>query len=299
LAPDNYFTGLAQLDDYAHGFSGSSDLLPENNEELNSNNPTDYLSDCNSIIDKIKNNEAQKVVYSRMEVLNNANEKRPADLLLNLKNTYPDTFSYLFHTPQTGTWMGASPEVFLRESENMLQTIALAGTRAASTPAIPSPQWPEKEKAEQKFVSDYIQDKLEDIGIAELRISEPYTSNAGAIEHIRSDFFMDKKPNKCAVGKIIQSLHPTPAVCGQPLEAALKIISETEKHSRAYYTGFLGLLNMDGKSDLFVNLRCMKIVGKQIVLYIGGGITAESNAEAEWNETVLKAGILKKVIEQV
>ena len=63
-----------------------------------------------------------------------------------------------------------------------------------------------------------------------------------------------------------------------------------------YYTGFLGPIRPHGETDLFVNLRCMKISPEYISLYVGGGITLESDPAEEWNETQLKAQSLLKIM---
>ena len=49
-------------------------------------------------------------------------------------------------------------------------------------------------------------------------------------------------------------------------------------------------------SNLFVNLRCMQISNQEAIIYVGGGITKDSNVEAEWEETVQKALVMKKVL---
>ena len=84
-----------------------------------------------------------------------------------------------------------------------------------------------------------------------------------------------------------------------PKERALTAIKKLEKHNREYYAGFLGILNMDEKIALYVNLRCMKIYHDYLALYVGGGITADSNPEEEWEETGIKAETLKSIIAQL
>ena len=63
-----------------------------------------------------------------------------------------------------------------------------------------------------------------------------------------------------------------------------------------FYSGYLGELNMNNETNLYVNLRCMQIQENQILLYIGGGITAASIAEKEWDETVFKAEVIKRIL---
>jgi isochorismate synthase len=81
-----------------------------------------------------------------------------------------------------------------------------------------------------------------------------------------------------------------------------KTIEDNEEYDREYYSGFLGEFNIDlktfktQKSDLFVNLRCMKIDEKMVHLYIGCGVTADSIPENEYIETVNKSMTIKKIL---
>ncbi|MFN9108978.1 MAG: chorismate-binding protein, partial [Bacteroidota bacterium] len=76
---------------------------------------------------------------------------------------------------------------------------------------------------------------------------------------------------------------------------------KNEGYDRGFYSGFLGELNFDFEtkefaSDLYVNLRCMQIEGNLAHIYVGGGITADSDAESEWLETVNKSQTMKKIL---
>ncbi|HXB11581.1 MAG TPA: chorismate-binding protein, partial [Bacteroidia bacterium] len=63
-----------------------------------------------------------------------------------------------------------------------------------------------------------------------------------------------------------------------------------------YYTGYLGPYNIDGKAELFVNLRCAEVFNDSVNIYVGGGITSDSVAEKEWDETVMKSQTLLSVM---
>jgi isochorismate synthase len=99
--------------------------------------------------------------------------------------------------------------------------------------------------------------------------------------------------------KLSTLLYPTPAICGTDNEATLHLIKKVEKHKREYYTGILGPFNNMGQTDLFINLRCMKVIGNKSLLFAGGGILPESSAIEEWGETELKFSTLLQVIKFV
>ncbi|WP_372794343.1 isochorismate synthase, partial [Lutibacter sp.] len=242
-------------------------------------------------IDFLKNSNTKKVVLSRMEML----EIEKVDVINTLKkilNSYKNAFVYLWFHPHIGLWMGASPEQLISVSQNKFETMALAGTQLYkdATNVI----WKDKEKQEQQFVTDYILENIKN-SIDVIKVSEAYTVKAGNLLHIRTDISGELKATS-SLGNLVASLHPTPAVCGLPKEKAIKFILENEAYHRTYYTGYLGELNIDNSTSLFVNLRCMQLNKNTASIYIGGGITMDSNAKNEWEETVSKAEVMKKVL---
>lgn len=245
----------------------------------------------------IRENQLSKVVVSRKEEVD-VPDFSLEHTLKSMICQYPSAFKYCFYHPKIGFWLGATPEQFLKANESEIRTVALAGTQLA-TPSM-SLVWGEKEKVEQQLVTDFIVDSLSPI-VKELTISSPYTVKAGILAHIKTDIAAKTKSKK-ALKTIIAALHPTPAVCGLPRQAAKDFILKHEGYNREYYAGFLGELNIDiesvktQQSDLFVNLRCMQIKNGKACLYVGGGITKDSDPKAEYKETVNKSMTMKKVI---
>ncbi len=285
LSPKGLLQGEDEIVRYVGDFSGSFDFTNNSSDENFVETPKEeFISQCSNAIEWILAKKMNKVVLSRQKFMRRPDSKPSlARLLLLLKANYPTAFNSLFYTPVTGWWMGATPELLLRGDVGEYQTMALAGTRAFSQQKQASP-WPEKEQSEQKFVSDYIIDKLHAGGITDIRCSEPCTRRAGIIEHICTEVSFSSGN----VVKLLQALHPTPAVCGMPADIAKDYILKTEKHNRAYYSGFLGMLNINRQTDVYVNLRCMKLLGEGNLLYAGAGITAGSDPEKEWHETEMK-----------
>jgi isochorismate synthase len=248
-------------------------------------------------LEAIKNNQFQKVVLSRKELVDLIDYDLET-VFKKLIYNYPSAFNYCFYHPKIGIWFGATPEQFLKLNQKSLQTVALAGTQVAGVSD--KINWNEKEKVEQQLVTDFITSGL--VGkVNKLYISSPYSVKAGNLRHIKTDITATIKSKK-AIGEIILALHPTAAVCGLPKEAAKAFILENEKYDREYYSGFLGELNIDlatfrtEQSDLFVNLRCMKIKGKVAELFVGCGITLASIPGDEFLETVNKSMTIKRVL---
>ncbi len=124
--------------------------LPAPDKEINHTvNQEQYLEKCNAVIGEIKSGKADKVVFSRVIQHVPKHQKHPARILFDMKYKYPDAFCYLFYTPQSGLWMGATPETLLTATSAEFKTMALAGTRPVSKPESKPLPWPEKETDEQ------------------------------------------------------------------------------------------------------------------------------------------------------
>ena len=247
-------------------------------------------------IEAIKNDELKKVVLSRTEKveLNGFDYVTTFQRLIHL---YPTTFSYCFYHPEIGLWMGATPEQLLKSKKNGFETTALAGTQKANLET--EILWQPKEKEEQQYVTDFIVKRLKEVATSVV-VSEPYSIKAGSIWHIKTDIsgVLNEDSN---LEEVIDTLHPTPAVCGLPKKKAKAFIIENENYERTFYTGFLGELNSSFaynavSSDLYVNLRSMQIKENTANLYIGCGITKESIPENEWEESVNKSMTMKRVL---
>jgi len=245
-----------------------------------------------NMISEIRKGAISKIVASRKENYN-PNKIETVPLFQKMFSKYPTAFRYLFYHPKIGTWLGATPEKLLSLNNNLLQTMAYAGTQKfeGTTNVV----WGEKEKQEQQFVTDFIVENLKP-ETSTIELSKPFTSQAGTLLHIRTDITAQLK-NDFSLDKIIEKLHPTPAVCGLPKDLSKEYILANEGYDRKFYSGFLGELNVDENktSELYVNLRCMEIQDDTVNFYIGCGITKDSIPEKEFLETVNKAVTMKSL----
>ena len=208
---------------------------------------------------------------------------------------YVHSYVYLFYAPQTGYWLGATPEILLRGRGGAYETVALAGTQCLKDGRLAG-KWSAKNIREQAFVADYVADGLRGLGLA-CSAEGPFTVTAGELAHLKT-VFRFSLPAEVPVGRVLQVLHPTPAVCGLPKEAARRFIDAQEGYDRGYYAGFLGTFDLEGETALYVNLRCMQSAGNgaDLRLYAGGGLLPSSVLEEEWMETERKLQTMKYVI---
>jgi isochorismate synthase len=254
----------------------------------------EYIKSAEKLIAKLQSGKLKKVVLSRV-IHEKLSPNFNADLFFNmLAEMYPDAFVYLFHLPGAGTWTGATPETLFSIDAQRAETVSLAGTQPAS-----QINWTKKERDEQQIVTDYIADILKAERIEIYTLRGPEAVFAGNVAHLKTRFLFPPELVQGRTGSLIAKLHPTPAVCGLEKDEAYRIIKETEAHERRFYTGFLGPVNLEGKTDLFVNLRCAELGKDEMNIYVGGGLTKDSVAGNEWEETVRKAKTMLSVAEKI
>ena len=255
------------------------------------NDKSKHLGLVEKGLDQIRKGPLRKVVLSRKVDIKGGHN--PFELFRALLSLYPKTLCYLWYHPKVGLWLGATPETLLIIENNALTTMALAGTQKVRDGV--APDWGNKEKQEQAMVTEYITAALNK-KIDNIETSEPISVKAGNLWHLKTTISGTLKTP--LLKTIIKVLHPTPAVCGLPLQEALACINSHEGYDREYYTGFLGELNLEGRKDahFFVNLRCLQMKQDIATIYVGGGITLDSKPEQEWQETVDKTATMVRVL---
>ena len=214
-------------------------------------------------------------------------------LFLKTCRMYPRLFVALVYTPQSGIWLMATPEILLKGEQNQMVTMSLAGTQKAEPSKtvadypVEGVEWSEKNREEQQYVTDYIEDCIKAFS-DDYQKKGPYTTMAANLYHLRTDIAF-RLHDTGRLGDVLDALYPTPAVCGIPKDEARRFILQHEHQSRKYYSGFVGPISPKGKTHLYVSLRCMNILDDgSCELYAGGGLLKESEMEKEWKETEAK-----------
>ena len=256
------------------------------NENLRGN----YHVDFANFHAHLTNGDFRKLVLSRCIDISRTDDISPMTLFQRACERYPRVFVSLVSTPCSGLWLTATPEILLAGSGSDWQTMALAGTMPYSD----NVAWSDKNIQEQRYVATYITEQLEQF-TDHFTEEGPRTVRAGHLAHLRSDFRFSINNNKI-IGDLLQTLHPTPAVCGLPKHEASRFILQNEHHDRSYYSGFMGPLFVDGQTHLFVTLRCMQLFENCYRLYAGGGLLKESVEEQEWQETETKLDTMRNIL---
>jgi isochorismate synthase len=258
----------------------------------------EFLNQIQEVHKEMATGTLNKLVLSRISIEKMPKEFNPSAFFYELKDSYPNAFVFMLHIAKIGLWFGASPEPLLQVNNGLVSTVSLAGTRVYN-PKNTFSDWGEKELEEQDIVTKYIESNLKAFGVKHYNIEGPKSHSAGTIEHLLTKFSFDHNQLNGRIIEFLNAIHPTPSVCGLPKDIALKAIKSIEKHSREYYTGFLGPIDINSEYNLFVNLRSLKVEKDSLVYFIGAGITSSSDAEKEWEETNNKKSILKSIVEKL
>ena len=287
LKPDCVFFSDEIDDTYIQKLKDNKQFIDIENTENTTVTTTseEYIGNVNKAVKAMKSGDFHKVVVSKVRLDELPNDFQPEVFFLKLCNKYPHAMVYLIQLPEVGCWMGATPEPLLVIEDERVKTVSLAGTQISTEKEIKDYEWSPKEIEEQGIVTDFVERTLQSLKIENINKVGPQNYQAANLIHLKTAFEFPQNELNNRFGDFLKALHPTPSVGGLPKTEARNFILENEQHDRSYYTGFLGPVNINKKTNIFVNLRCLQLFDKQFVLYSGAGITTSSVAKREWEET--------------
>jgi len=261
--------------------------------------PREYAIDFANFHSQLVSGAFRKIVLARCADEETPDSIPPLQLFHRACILYPRMFIALVSTPKSGCWLTATPEILLDGKTDAWRTIALAGTMKLEGDQLngegESLRWSTKNIQEQRIVATYITECLEQF-TGEFHEEGPRTVRAANLVHLRSDFTFSLPDNR-HLGDLLHALHPTPAVCGLPKRETFAFITHNEHTPRRYYSGFMGMLDPETETHLYVSLRCMNIEGNRYHLYAGGGLLKDSQEELEWQETEAKLETMRNILD--
>jgi len=299
LQPDCVFFSDDIDDIYIQELSGNHRYLSlekQESEKIQTTTTKEYIQNVNDAVRAMRENQFRKVVLSKVRKESFPIDFQPEKFFLKLCDRYPRAMVYLLQMPGVGCWAGATPEPLITANMDVAQTVSLAGTQAYTGAVIDSYKWSDKELEEQAIVTGFVENTLKEQGVCEFTQTGPTNEQAANLIHLKTAFEFPARYLNKKLGAFLKAMHPTPSVGGLPKAEAKSFILDHENHRRAYYSGFLGPVNINERTDIFVNLRCMQVFEKEFVLYSGAGITTSSVAEKEWDETDNKMLTMLNVI---
>jgi isochorismate synthase len=262
-----------------------------NSKEIVSVSKADYIIQGTQLVNAIRTLGIKKTVLSRV-LIHDFDSEKGLELFHSLEKMYTSAFVYYFEDAKLGTWIGASPEILFQKKGNLGFTVALAATKKV----VENEPWNTKEKLEQAFVTDFIEERLIGLKIEDIEKNGPYEHQAGPVKHLKTDFSFSIGSN--STFDFLEALHPSPAISGLPQQLSIELIESLEKHQRELYAGYIGLVG-EKQATVYVNLRCAQIQKGRIHLYLGGGYTKDSDPEMEWKETENKSKTILDLVQKL
>ena len=241
----------------------------------------------------IRRGEMRKVVLARTIEVTAERELDPRLLAGRLRALDPDAYTFAVPTAD-GVLVGASPELLVARRGHEVRSNPLAGSaprsgdpeedRANADALIGS----SKEQEEHVIVVDAVAETLRPF-CEDLRWDpEPVLRETPNVWHLSTRFRGALRDPAPTALDLVAALHPTPAVAGEPREAALATIAELEPFERGGYAGPVGWVDAEGDGEWAIALRCAELRGQRAVLYAGAGIVADSDPSRELGETERK-----------
>ena len=250
--------------------------------------PNAYVAAVTEARRRIRAGALEKVVLARMLIAQSDHEFDRRALLARLRTVEPDAFTFA-----AGGFIGASPELLVaREGDRVLArplagTIARRSERDEDAAAAEGLLESKKDRAEHALVVEAVRSALTPACTTLEVDAEPHTLATSKVWHLATDVRGRLRVPTDALA-LASLLHPTPAVCGTPREAARAAIRELEQIERALYAGLVGWVDAGGDGEWALVLRCAEMQGRIALLFAGAGIVADSDPEAELAETDAK-----------
>lgn len=251
-----------------------------------------WESNIHSLTNRMKAGELEKVVLARLSELNFAGNINPENALHYLARQYRECFRFLFEPHPNHAFLGATPELLASVSGNQVQTMALAGSiKRGKTPTeddhfadmlLRDP----KERHEHQLVIDRIEATLRQITTT-LDVGETGLYKLQNIQHLHTPI-RGALSHTMGILRVIERLHPTPALGGIPYGKAMQVIDACEPFPRGWYASPIGWIDYQLDGQFAVAIRSAVCQNNRAWLYAGAGIVAGSQPEKEWNETYLK-----------
>ncbi len=242
-------------------------------------------------LDKISDGGLEKVVLSRKVELIFTSEISAEPVLRSLLANYPECTLFLYHIGKS-SFVGASPETLARINgkEIIVEILAGSADRGKNNGEDEEIERDilrnEKNLSEHKIVVDNVRENLQKIS-GKIEVSEPGIKKLMNIQHLKSEIKLDLDDQMSFIN-VIGKIHPTPAVCGAPRDAALSFIKKTEPHQRGLYAGLIGWLNLQNEGEFVLAIRSALASGNKLIAYAGCGLVSGSSPDEEYKETELK-----------
>ena len=258
--------------------------------------PTHYEEAVIRAVQRIRAGELEKVVLARAVEVHAPIDHDPAAVLGVLREAFRSCYVFAVGRGQAA-FIAASPELLVRREGQRASTVALAGSaRRSADPAVDDHLGEQllrsdKDRQENTIVARRIARALRPYAVWVTAAPEPALVRVANIQHLASPIRAQLASPISAI-ELAGLLHPTPAVGGEPSDAALKLIPALEGLDRGWYAGPVGWTDASEDGEFCVALRCALVRNRVAHCYAGCGIVRDSDPAAELAESEVKLGAM-------
>ena len=243
----------------------------------------------NTIKDYIKAGEVKKVVLARELVLAAKQDFQINEVLQKLQKQ--NQSSLIFNIDG---FLGASPELLIKREGNTIMSHPLAGTTQKYDDLKQDQDSKQKllestkDAYEHKVTIDWLLNELLPFCSFVDADPEPKIISLSHVHHLGTEVSGQLSNPPCSILELVSSLHPTPAVGGDPQKEALAIIKEVEGINRQHYAGPVGWVAANGDGEFAVGIRSAEVISNRAHLFAGVGLVEDSDPQSELEETEAK-----------
>jgi isochorismate synthase len=251
--------------------------------------PSEWQAAVAEATQRIRSGEIDKVVLAREIEVVADRDLSVATVLLRLGQQFPGCYLYL-----VDGFCGASPELLVARDGDQVRAQPMAGTKprrgdpeadaVLARDLLASPSY----RHEHQVTIDAVHDTLLTFASYVDYEPEPSVVPLANVVHLATQVEGRLSHPPASILELVDALHPTPAVCGRPRDAALRAIAELEHLDRGRYAGAVGWVDASGNGAFAVAIRGAEISGPRARVIAGNGVVADSDPPTELIETRAK-----------
>ncbi|WP_246277117.1 isochorismate synthase [Neobacillus endophyticus] len=265
---------------------------PLNLLETKEVSPKKWKESVSAVVKELTNGPLKKVVLARELRLIFSNPVETENVLKNLNHQQHESFIFAFES-KGDCFIGASPERLIKKQGNEVFSTCLAGSIPRGTTAKEDQTLghvllnDQKNLIEHQYVVEMIKEALTGACDEVIIPEKPQLMKIRDIQHLYTPV-IGKCDLDTSLLRLVERLHPTPALGGLPKEEAIEKIRQVEDLDRGFYAAPIGWLDYGNNGEFAVAIRSGLIQGKEASLFAGCGVVADSDPESEFQETGLK-----------
>jgi menaquinone-specific isochorismate synthase len=244
-------------------------------------------------LEAIRGGRVTKAVLARILDVTTDRPVDPVEVVEHLLDMNRGSHVFFFEPEAGSAVMGAAPETVATLKDGVFHATAVAGSIRRGDSAREQAELAarllasDKDRAEQRIALDDMLARLETVGHQIRTDPQPHVLTLARIQHLETEI-RASIPGDTGILDLLRLLHPTPAVCGLPRDAAMDFLADEEPFERGWYAGPVGFFDVEGNGVFAPALRMGVMTAGGWRLFAGAGIVEGSVPALEWEETAIK-----------